>query len=123
MEASAQVLLVLLDYGHPIKLPHIGSDGSINTVDNNAATVPYVDASNVDAKGFNIFRKIMMSIEAPDQLHFIFRGFSRLLNNVLESEATYLPNSITKISIEQELLVLLWKCLEEIPKFLPYVLK
>ena len=46
-----------------------------------------------------------------------------MLNNVHESESTYLPYSVTQISIEQELLVLLWKCLEEIPKFMPYVLR
>jgi hypothetical protein len=100
MEVSAQVLLVLLDYGHPIKLPHINPDGSINPADQ-ATAVPYVDANNVDAKGFNVFRKIMTTVDAPDQLNFIFRGFTRLLNNVLESEATYLPNSITRIGIEQ----------------------
>jgi hypothetical protein len=47
----------------------------------------------------------------------------RLLNNVHQAESSYLPYSITRIGIEQELLVLLWKCLEEIPKFMNYILK
>lgn len=40
-----------------------------------------------------------------------------------QAESSYLPYSITRIGIEQELLVLLWKCLEEIPRFMPFILK
>ena len=39
-----------------------------------------------------------------------------------QAESSYLPYSITRIGIEQELLVLLWKCLEEIPRFMPFIL-
>lgn len=56
-------------------------------------------------------------------MNFIYRGFVRLLNNVHLSESSYLPFSITRMAIEQELLVLFWKCLEEIPAFMPYVLR
>jgi len=40
-----------------------------------------------------------------------------------QAESSYLPYSVTRIGIEQELLVLLWKCLEEIPSFMPFILK
>ena len=102
MESAIQVLVILLDYGHPIQPPLDLTTSSSSSLDAiQASGIPYVNPANVETKGFNIFRKLMSSIEAPDQLHFIFRGFARLFNNVLESENTYLPNSITRINIEQ----------------------
>lgn len=115
MESAVQALVILLDYGHPIR-PDSAASGE-------PSQVPYVAGNDTDAQGFNVFRRYMGQIESPDQLNFIYKGFVRLLNNVHQAESTYLPYSITRIGIEQELLVLLWKCLEEIPKFMPYVLK
>lgn len=119
MESAIQALVILLDYGHPIRR---------DATDENAgaaarAGLPSVGADQTDALGFNIFRKLLGSIESPDQLNFIYKGFVRLLNNVHQAESTYLPFSITRIGIEQELLVLLWKCLEETPRFMPFILK
>ena len=54
---------------------------------------------------------------------FVLMKFMRICLNLSQAESTYLPYSITRIGIEQELLVLLWKCLEEIPRFMPFVLK
>lgn len=115
MEAAVQTLVVLLDYGYPLK--------SAASAHESGDDLPSVAVSDTDAPGFNVFRKFLGSVEAPDQLNFIYRGFVRLLNNVHQAESTYLPYSITRVGIEQELLVLLWKCLEECPKFMPYVLK
>lgn len=94
-----------------------------HTPEGSVPPLPYVSPDETDLQGFNVFRRIMGTIESPDQLNFIFRGFARLLNNVPQAESSYLPYSITRVSIEQELLVLLWKCLEEIPKFMPYILR
>mmetsp|Transcript_33988 Transcript_33988/g.34636 ORF Transcript_33988/g.34636 Transcript_33988/m.34636 type:complete len:901 (-) Transcript_33988:376-3078(-) len=115
-ESAIQALLILLDYGNPIATVDIPA-----TAPN--AALPYVSPEDTDAQGFNIFRRLMSSIHASDQLNFIYRGFVRLLNNLHESESTYLPYSITRVEIEQELLILLWKCLEEIPRFMPFVLR
>ncbi len=115
MEHAVQALVILLDFGLPVRL-----DTATSSEPN---PVPYVAGSDTEAQGFNVFRRLLGSIEAPDQLNFIYKGFVRLLNNVHQAESTYLPYSITRIGIEQELLVLLWKCLEEIPRFMPYVLK
>ena len=41
------------------------------------------------------------TIEDSSQLNFIYRGFVRLLNNVHLSESSYLPFSVTRMSIEQ----------------------
>eukprot|EP00605_Chrysophyceae_sp_TOSAG23-4_P001967 GSChrysophyteH1.ASY1.ANO1.2178.1 assembled CDS len=101
MECSLHVLLILLDFGHSIR----------------------VEGPSNDSPGFNVFRRELGNIQSKDELHFIFRGFVRLLNNIPQSDRSYLPFSHTRVSAEQELLVLLWKCIEEIPRFLPYVIK
>ena len=41
-----------------------------------------------------------------------------MLANVHEADNSYLPGSVPRIGIEQELLVLLWKSLEEVRTFL-----
>jgi len=118
MESSVQALIILLDYGLPIRTVLTGAvpGGPANQL-------PHVSPTDTDSPGFNVFRRYLSYIESPDELNFIFRGFVRLLNNSHEAQSTYLPYSITRIEIEQELLILLWKCLEENPKFMPYVLK
>lgn len=115
MESAIHALLILLDYGHPIRYTEeeAAADPALPSV--------YID--DTEAQGFNVFRCFLGSIDAPDQLNFIYRGFVRLLNNCHQAESAYLPFSITRVGIEQELLILLWKCLEEMPAFMPYVLK
>ena len=111
METAVQALIILLDYGHPIcppsssqQLRNQSADPTSSTFDPAASTaLPYVNPEDTETRGFNIFRKILSSINAPDQLNFIFRGFIRLLNNVHQSESSYLPFSVTRIGIEQVL--------------------
>mmetsp|Transcript_18544 Transcript_18544/g.31056 ORF Transcript_18544/g.31056 Transcript_18544/m.31056 type:complete len:804 (-) Transcript_18544:1053-3464(-) len=121
MEAAVQVLIALLDYGHPIRTAE-SSAAAAAAVAEGSNPLPSVSAHDTEAQGFNIFRCLLGKIEAPDQLNFVYRGFVRLLNNVHQAESTFLPHSVTRIDIEQELLVLFWKCLEEMPKFMPYIL-
>lgn len=113
MENAIQVLLILLDYGHPFAYDQSLMQNGL----------PYVRPTDTQAQGFNIFRRFMGAIESPDQLNFLYRGFVRLLNNTHEVENAYLPYSVTRVEIEQELLLLFWKCLEETPRFMPYILK
>jgi hypothetical protein len=119
MEAAVQVLVVLLDYGHPVA----DSSSSSGGTGAQSQLLPCVQPDDTEAKGFNVFRRILGEISAPDQLNFLYRGFVRLLNNAHQADNTYLPYSTTRIGIEQELLVLFWKCLEEIPTFMDYILK
>lgn len=100
METAIQVLIILLDYGYPIKL----TDSQSNQA--GPQSVTYISPDDTDAQGFNVFRRLLSCIESPDQLNFIYRGFARLLNNVHQSETTYLPYSITKIKVEQVILLL-----------------
>jgi hypothetical protein len=116
MESSLQVLIVLLDYGHIIQY-----DPNNTTYAQNGIST--VLPNETQAQGFNVFRRFLATIDSPSHLNFLFQGFVRLLNNTHQAESTYLPYSISRLTTEQELLILFWKCLEEIPKFMSYILK
>ena len=70
--------MILLDYGHPIRREGATADDVAAAA---RAGLPCVGAQETDALGFNVFRRLLGSIEAPDQLNFIYKGFVRLLNN------------------------------------------
>jgi hypothetical protein len=134
METAVHALMILLDFGHPINssIPTSRSgnnDGAEAPSSSSSAgpvgdaSLPSVEKGDTRAQGFNVFRSVLGSIEDPDQLHFMFRGFVRLLTNIPQSDASYIPFSTSRVTVEQELLVLLWKCLEEVPKFMPYILR
>jgi len=112
VELSAQVLCVLLDCGLP---------GNPEPVQDTKGE-PVVEFETASRGGFNIFRGLMARMDSASELDFVFEGFARLLKNVYEPHSTYLPNSSTKLECFQELLVLLWKYLEENPLFMTHVL-
>lgn len=112
VELSAQMLSVLLDCGLP---------GSPEIVMNNEGE-PIIEFSLASKGGFNIFRTLLARMDSTKDLTFVFDGFSRLLKNVYESKNSYLPNSSVKLECFQELLVLLWKTLEENPIFMTHIL-
>jgi hypothetical protein len=112
VELSAQVLCVLLDCGLPgDPVPVLDTKGE-----------PVVEFETASHGGFNVFRTMMARMDSASELDFVFEGFARLLKNVYEPQSTYLPNSSTKLECFQELLVLLWKFLEENPLFMTHVL-
>uniref|UniRef100_A0A914H2N5 Uncharacterized protein n=1 Tax=Globodera rostochiensis TaxID=31243 RepID=A0A914H2N5_GLORO len=78
---------------------------------------------NSDKIGYveNYFVNYLSRIHREDDFEFMLKGFTRLLNNQLQT--SYLPNSTKKVGLHQELLVLVWKCCEYNQKFLYYVLK
>ena len=71
---------------------------------------------------FNIYRSMLHSLSEADDYHFVFAGLARLLNNIPQADNTYLPYSTKKVGCFQEILVLLWKFLDENNGFLSYVL-
>jgi hypothetical protein len=112
VELSTQVLAALLDCGLPGNPePTQDADGE-----------PLIEFETASKGGFNIFRSLMARIDSPKELTFIFDGFVRLLKNVYEAESSYLPGTAPKLECFQELLVLLWKFLEENPLFMNHVL-
>jgi len=112
VELSAQTLCVLLDCGLP---------GSPQPVHNNSGE-PIVEFEDASKGGFNIFRTCLARIDSGKELSFCYKGFVRLLKNIYESNNTYLPNSLAKLECFQELLVLLWKMLQENPLFMNHIL-
>ena len=114
VELSAQVLCVLLDCGLP---------GSPEVVVNRS-NEPIVEFEVGSQGGFNMVRTLLARMDSGRELTFVFNGFSRLLRNVYESKSknTYLPNSAVRLECFQELLVLLWKFLEENPLFMNHIL-
>ena len=83
---------------------------------------PLVEFETASKGGFNIFRSLMARMDSSAELTFVFDGFARLLRNVYEGQSNYLPNSSAKLECFQELLVLLWKFLEDNPLFLNHIL-
>jgi len=112
VELAAQVLCVLLD---------CGLSGIPEPVRNDKGE-PIAEFDEASKGGFNIFRTLLSRIDNARELRFIFKGFVRLLSNVYESKNTYLPSNMNKIGCYQELLVLLWKMLEENPLFMNHIL-
>jgi hypothetical protein len=114
VELSAQVLCVLLDCGLP---------GSPEVV-LNKLNQPIVEFEVASQGGFNMIRTLLARMDSGKELTFLFNGFSRLLRNVYESKSknSYLPNSSIRLECFQELMVLLWKFLEENPLFMNHIL-
>jgi hypothetical protein len=115
VELSAQVLCVLLDCGVP------GSPEPV--VDSNGEAV--VTFETAAKGGFNIFRTLLARMDSAEQLTFVFQGFTRLLRNAYEKEMTsynVMSSGRPTVSCFQELLVLLWKFLEENPLFMNHIL-
>jgi len=112
VDLSAQVLCVLLDCGlsgNP--LPMVNQYGE-----------PVVSLSEAHKRGFNIFRVLLARISEGKDLNTLYRGFVRLLRHTFESKNTLLPSSQSKLECYQEILILLWKALEENPLFLDFIL-
>ncbi|XP_077406181.1 protein HID1b isoform X3 [Vanacampus margaritifer] len=102
VEQALQVLMVALEQ----RRPHAAS-----------AVEDETDSGGPE----NQFVNFLSRIHREEDLSFILKGVSRLLNNPLLQ--TYLPNSAKKIAFHQELLVLFWKLCDFNKKFLFFVLK
>jgi len=112
VDLSAQVLCVLLDCGLP---------GDPLPVENQYGE-PVVAVAEAQKGGFNIFRSLLARISDGKDLNTLYRGFVRLLRHTFESKNTLLPSSQSKLECYQEILILLWKTLEENPLFLDFIL-
>ncbi|KAF0719695.1 Aste57867_861 [Aphanomyces stellatus] len=117
VDVSVQVLLVLLDFGTPAvaRKPSVARDSNNDCGDD--APEDSVFVSN------NKYRQLLSSIQREEDFELLFNGLAKLLNNYHQSMNTLLPNSIKQIKCHQELLVLLWKLLDENKAFLQYTLK
>ncbi|EEY59785.1 uncharacterized protein PITG_12913 [Phytophthora infestans T30-4] len=128
VDLSLQVLLVLLDFGQTTQTnvaatskPQQGS--STPAAKRRSSSVTSRSSNPVFDGVSNVYRTLLSALQRPEDFQLIFTGLSRLLNNYHQSMSTLLPNSIKQIKCHQELLVLLWKMLDENSEFLQYVLK
>lgn len=111
VELSAQLLGVLLDCGLPGNAdPVLDQKGKM-----------CVEFEMASRGGFNIFRTLLARIDTGAELTNLYTGMARLLRTVYEGEATYIGSGF-RLECYQELLVLLWKMLEENPLFCPHIL-
>ncbi|KAE8886022.1 hypothetical protein PF005_g16588 [Phytophthora fragariae] len=128
VDLSLQVLLVLLDFGQTTETNTTATlkpqPGSSTPAAKRRSSSVTSRASNPVFDGVsNVYRNLLASLQRPEDFQLIFTGLSRLLNNYHQSMSTLLPNSIKQIKCHQELLVLLWKMLDENTEFLHYVLR
>lgn len=126
VDVALEVLLVLLDFGQTSETALLATTKPQPSASGTpAASSTRNSASQVEEGGQvpNIYRNLLASIHRQEDFQLIFTGLSRLLNNYHQSMNTLLPNSIKQIKCHQELLVLLWKMLDENKGFLQFVLK
>ena len=128
VNVSTQLLVALLDFGGGItasaRNQHLAKpppSKTTTTEDDEPAAA--VETKKPTRHRMNVFRRYLADFDGGDVFEFAFEGFARLLNNVHEALNTTLPGSLAQIECSQELLVLLWKFLEENDKFMPYVLR
>ena len=112
VETSLQILVVLLDAGIP-------SDPEPMYSSSNGQECVGIETAS--KSGFNIFRTLLCRIRTRKEFTFIFKGIARLLKTCYEG--TGFVNTPAKLmNCHQEILILLWKLLEENPLFLQHVL-
>ncbi|XP_061561530.1 protein HID1-like isoform X4 [Phycodurus eques] len=109
---ALQVLIVTLERRGPRAAP---------AADALHASAPSAGDETDSSGPENQFVNFLSRIHREEDLSFILKGLSRLLNNPLVQ--TYLPNSAKKISFHQEILILFWKLCDFNKKFLYFVLK
>jgi len=109
---SLQVLCVLLD---------CGLSGNPQVVKNEIEQ-PVAEFGDASKGGFNILRTLLARLDSGQELTSIFNGLTRLLRNVHEGHSGLLLKSSKGVKFYQEILVLLWKFLEENPLFINHVL-
>jgi hypothetical protein len=95
-------------------------DQAINTSNaNNNQTFPPAQSSRVLD---NTFYNMLCNLSNASDLTILYRGICRLLLCNMQASASYLPNSAKSIEFHTELLVLIWKLLDENPHFLQHIL-
>ena len=71
---------------------------------------------------FNIYRSMLAGLNDGGDFDFAYSGFARLLGSVPRAETALLPFAVHSIAFTPQLLVLVWKCLDENSAFLNHIL-
>lgn len=148
VDAALQVFLVLLDFGQTQAIMNVDSaqpatkayfnindakkykgtnkKESTSTAATEVDTLPNASSTktlSTPSEFNNVYRRLLATLSREEDLHLVLNSISRLLNNYHQSMSTLLPNSIKQITCHQELLVLLWKLLDENKNSLRFVLQ
>ncbi|KAL0584110.1 hypothetical protein ABG067_005994 [Albugo candida] len=148
VDAALQVFLVLLDFGQTKAIMNVDSaqpatkayfnindakkhkgtnkKESASTAATEVDTLPNASSTktlSTPSEFNNVYRRLLATLSREEDLHLVLNSISRLLNNYHQSMSTLLPNSIKQITCHQELLVLLWKLLDENKNSLRFVLQ
>jgi hypothetical protein len=110
--AALQALILLLDYSPKVAAAAAASSGGS-------------EGTAADAAGlaqFNVFRMLLSSISDPSDVGRLLSAFARLLASIPAAQESLLPQSRKPIAFHRELLVLLWKLLDENEAFHRFVL-
>lgn len=117
VDTTLQTLIAFLDYMPAAAKAQANgtANGSTTGGVSSVATQQVLDTVKIERKAVsgNSFRDALRNITGEDDVAFIFKGMSRLLNNPYQANATYLAGSIKEISCTQELLIVLWKLIDE----------
>uniref|UniRef100_A0A6U4MU41 HID1 domain-containing protein n=1 Tax=Hemiselmis andersenii TaxID=464988 RepID=A0A6U4MU41_HEMAN len=121
VDATLHALITCLDYTPPSAARDQAPAAASGTV-STQQVLDTVKTEQKEASG-NSFREALRTANSEADVSFMFRGMSRLLNNPSQASATYFVGSIKEIGCTQELLIVLWKLIDENKDFLAYILR
>ena len=125
---SIQLLLALLDYSPLIPMETTLEEDSENKTpndnyDNNENTNTKEATQITMVPQFNQYRYLSGNhIQSAVDFEYLYLGITRLLSTVSNNEQSFLPGAYNPPVFTQELLVLLWKLLDDNIEFFNYVL-
>eukprot|EP00698_Gefionella_okellyi_P013902 TRINITY_DN3844_c0_g1_i1.p1 TRINITY_DN3844_c0_g1~~TRINITY_DN3844_c0_g1_i1.p1 ORF type:complete len:808 (+),score=209.08 TRINITY_DN3844_c0_g1_i1:121-2544(+) len=73
-----------------------------------------------DGQTVNVYRRDLQAVQEPLQLRAIYAGLMKIMQSHLYEASTYLPGGVRGSGCAQEILILLWKLLEQCPNFRQY---
>eukprot|EP00285_Hemiselmis_virescens_P014139 CAMPEP_0173379844 /NCGR_PEP_ID=MMETSP1356-20130122/2652_1 /TAXON_ID=77927 ORGANISM="Hemiselmis virescens, Strain PCC157" /NCGR_SAMPLE_ID=MMETSP1356 /ASSEMBLY_ACC=CAM_ASM_000847 /LENGTH=563 /DNA_ID=CAMNT_0014333261 /DNA_START=61 /DNA_END=1749 /DNA_ORIENTATION=+ len=122
VDSTLHALIACLDYTPP---QAAGAEKASPPAAGAVATQQVLDTVKTEQKesSGNAFRDALRMANAEADLAFMFRGMSRLLNNPNQASSTYFVGSIKEVGCTQELLIVLWKLIDENKDFLAYILR
>jgi hypothetical protein len=124
VDTCCHALLVLLDYA--VQPPDPSTfDGTANhpisKSEKEKTNQPTTTANNT-AVPINQYHYHLRLIQKEEDFNVIYYGIERLLNNIPEAMNTYIPNSMKQIQSYQEILTLLWQCIDINAPFRSYII-
>jgi Dyggve-Melchior-Clausen syndrome protein len=136
VEVCLQLLLIVLDYYDITQLytgaeivsrlpPGITGDAALDRV-SPPSVAATSDAKRTDIRRPdlpNIFRECLVAIDKDEDLHVIYEGIANLLNNEPDARRAFLRASSRTVTFHDELLVFLWRMIDENIAFRQYILR